>query len=75
MVTAGVTQGRLWAEASPLIPSESGWALLFGTLVIWGLIAFAAYLVIRLAVRHALQDVARAPESDVARRTGHVDTE
>jgi hypothetical protein len=75
MVTAGVARGRLWAEAYPLVPGESGWALLLGTLAFWALIAFVAYLVIRLAVRHALQDVARASDSDVARRTGHVDAE
>jgi hypothetical protein len=75
MVTAGVAQGRLWAEAAPLIPGEGGWALLLVTLMSWALIAFVAYLVIRLAVRHALQDVARASDSDVARRTDHVDAE
>jgi hypothetical protein len=72
-VAGAVARGRLWAEASPLIPGQSGWALLLGTLVVWGLIAFAAYLVIRLAVRHALQDVARSSGSDVEPRTGHVD--
>jgi hypothetical protein len=75
MVTAGHVQARLWAEATPLVPGESVWGFLFGTLVIWGLIAFAAYLVIRLAVRHALQDVARASASDVERRARHVDAE
>lgn len=75
MVTAGHVQAGLWAEATPLVPGASGWMLVFGTLVIWGLIAFAAYLVIRLAVRHALEDVARASASDVERRAGHVDAE
>lgn len=74
MGTAVVVRGRLVAEATPLAPGESEWALL-GTLASWALIAFVAYLVIRLAVRHALQDVARSAGSDVESRTGHVDTE
>lgn len=76
MTTAGHVQAGLWAEATPLVPGESGWMLLLGTLVIWGLIAFAAYLVIRLAVRHALQDVARkSGPSATERRAAHVDAE
>jgi hypothetical protein len=75
MTTAGHGQARLWAEAFPLVPGSSAWVFLLSTLVIWGVIAFAVYLVIRLAVRHALQDVARASGSDTKRQPGHVDAE
>ena len=75
VVGAEAAAERLWAEASPLVPGESGGALALVMLVSWALIAFVAYLVIRLAVRHALQDVARSAGSDVESRTGHVDTE
>lgn len=54
-----------------MIRGEVGWAVLMGTLLVWALIAFVAYFVIRLAVRHALQDVAR--DSGPSREPGRVD--
>lgn len=70
MTTVGVVRGLAGAEP-PMIGGDLGWAVVVGTVLVWALIAFVAYLVIRSAVRHALQDVAR--ESETARRPGHVD--
>jgi hypothetical protein len=65
MTTVGTAPGLAWAESGPALAGELGWVALLGTLLVWALIAFVAYVVIRLAVRHALQDVAR---QDVARQ-------
>jgi hypothetical protein len=61
MTALGAVQGQVRGEASPMIRGELGWVALLGTVLVWALIAIVAYFVIRLAVRHALQDVARDP--------------